>query len=192
MQPAPLRPLLRKGGTVIVLLSMLVNLSPTIAAFEMDAVDTVMGIVDGDTFDTSLNGRIRLADVDAPESYEQGYAEASEALTAMIGGKTVHLDVDDVSRTDPYDRLVCVVYVRHNSTHLLNVNRALVDQGRAVITDFSNNEFDPGTWTAYVYSPEKRGGFPTDVLVVFVAAVAVLAAVGGLFIIRRQSRKPHN
>lgn len=90
-----------------------------------------------------------MADIDAPESGESGYYEAKNVLINLIYDKTIYLDIDDVYRTDPYDRLVCVVYVRHNSTHYTNVNKALLTEGVAVITNY-DNEFNPYSWTLYV------------------------------------------
>ena len=147
-------------GSVLLASVVLVSLVSPGLAFEVDATDSVARVVDGDTFDTYANGRVRLADVDAPESYEPGFDEATDALEGMIGGRLAFLDVDDVSRTDRFGRLVCVVYVRYNGTHVLNVNKAMVDRGRAVVDDFANNEFNPSTWTTYTYYPGQSGAAP--------------------------------
>jgi PKD repeat protein len=133
-------------------LAGLVALAVPAAAWEVDATATVTSVVDGDTFDCSPTGRVRLADVDAPEYYETGYQEAADYISSLIAGQTVYLDIDDVYGTDPYDRWVAVVYVRHNSTHLLNVNQAMLDAGHATVWDFEN-EFDPLAWSRYVFSP---------------------------------------
>ena len=109
---------------------------------EIDATTIVSQVIDGDTFDTTSEGRIRLADVDAPETGESGYSGARNFLIGLVNGKTVYLDIDDVYRTDKYGRLVCVVYVNYNSTHFKNVNKALLVAGHAVIRDYSN-EFSP-------------------------------------------------
>lgn len=45
---------------------------------------------------------------------------------------------------DNYGKLVCVVYVEYNSTHLVNVNNAMLDEGLAVLDDYPN-EFDSYT-----------------------------------------------
>ena len=127
--------------------------------FEVDATDYVTRVVDGDTFDTSASGRVRLADVDSPERGQTGFDEATGALEGMIGSREVYLDIDDKGSTS-FGRLICVVYVRYNSTHVLNVNKALVDQGRAVVDDFTNNEFNPSTWTTYNYHPGQSGAAP--------------------------------
>jgi endonuclease YncB( thermonuclease family) len=112
----------------------------------------VTQVIDGDTFDISTGQSIRLAGINAPESYESGYEAAKNRLNNPVYDKTVYLDIDDVYRTD-YNgtgtRLVSVAYVDYNSTHLLNVNKALLDGGYAVLYDFQN-EFSPSTWALYM------------------------------------------
>ncbi len=115
----------------------------------VDMIATVYNVVDGDTFDGFPSGRVRLADIDAPERGEKGYTEAKEALKLLTLNKVVYLDVDDMYVMDSYNRLVCVVYVEYNSTHLLNVNRWLVVNGFATLSDYPN-EFNPYTWSIYV------------------------------------------
>jgi endonuclease YncB( thermonuclease family) len=109
----------------------------------------VVEVIDGDTFDTSEGYRIRLADIDAPEIDELGYLESTEYLELLVEDKTVILNIDSVTGTDPYGRYVCLVYVEYNSTHCLNVNQALVEGGYAVIDNYTNNEFEPNNWTLY-------------------------------------------
>jgi micrococcal nuclease len=119
---------------------------------EIDKTSTVTKVIDGDTFDISTGERIRLADVDAPEYYESGYSQAKEFLSSLIDGKTVYLDVDDVYTYDyngKGDRLVCVAYVDYDSTHLINVNKALLEEGHAVISNY-RNEFNPYSWSLYL------------------------------------------
>ncbi len=152
---------------------------PVVQAFEINATDSVTRVIDGDTFDTAATGRIRLADIDAPESYESGYAEATDALNLLVVGKTVLLDIDNLTGKDQYGREVCVVYVRYNATHILNVNEVLVLQGNAVVTDFSNNEFNPGTWTTYVYYTDgaPSDGGNTSIIPVIAILVVIVVAV---------------
>ena len=56
--------------------------------------------VDGDTLRCrdafpEVNGRVRLARIDAPERGEEGYREATEALAAMIEGQEVRCRIVD-------------------------------------------------------------------------------------------------
>lgn len=120
---------------------------------EIDDVAVVYDVIDGDTFDAFPLGRIRVADIDAPDSGDPGYVEAKNYLSGLINGKRVYLDVDDDRTIDPYKRVICVVYIRYNNTHLKNVNKDLVEQGHAIINDFTDNEFNPYSWTLYEYYP---------------------------------------
>jgi hypothetical protein len=120
--------------------------------FEVDNISIVYNVIDGDTFDASI-GRVRLADINAPEVGEPGYYDAKYALSSLVLNRMVYLDVDDKYVKDKYGRYVCVVYVRHNSTHLLNVNLFLAVNGYASITNY-DNEFNPYTWRLFIYYPE--------------------------------------
>ena len=70
--------------------------------------ETVTKIIDGDTFETaSRKNPVRLADVDAPEKGQRGFAKATETLRKMIEGKEVRIET--VAR-DKYGRAVARVY----------------------------------------------------------------------------------
>lgn len=118
--------------------------------WEIDAQGTVTYIVDGDTYDMNSVGRVRLADIDCPDHGEAGWQEAGDYLSSLIYNKLAYVDIDDVYGTDIYGRTVAVVYVRYNSTHLLNVNKNLLVQEFATIWNF-DNEFNPYTWDLFVY-----------------------------------------
>ncbi|RLG82138.1 MAG: hypothetical protein DRO40_08395 [Thermoprotei archaeon] len=139
---------------LFVTMALSTNVTPYNYEFEIDAVSGVEYVIDGDTFDTHI-GRIRLADINAPELNEPGGYEAKIVLTYLIQGKIVYIDIDDIYVTDKYGRIVAIVYIRFNSTHLLNVNKWLVDKGYAEITDYPN-QFDPYTWTLYVCYPYEE------------------------------------
>jgi len=126
---------------------------------EIDASVVVSKVIDGDTFDAASGERIRLADVDAPEYDEYGYYEAKDFLASLIDGELVYLDIDDVYGQDKYGRWICVVYVEYNSTHYINVNKALLVEEVAVIKNY-DNEFNPYTWTLYVHK-EAIPEFPS-------------------------------
>jgi len=79
---------------------------PSISGIEADLIAYVYHVVDGDTFDGFPSGRVRLADINAPEVGESGYYEAKDALTQLVLNKWVYLDVDDLYVMDRYNRLV--------------------------------------------------------------------------------------
>jgi len=118
-------------------------------AWEIDDTGIVTYIVDGDTFDIASVGRIRLADINCPEVGELGADEATQSLESLIYNKEVYIDIDDIYGTGPYERIIAVVYVYYDDTHLKNVNQALLDAGHAEIMNY-DNEFDPSTWTLLV------------------------------------------
>ncbi len=119
-------------------------------SWEIDKTGTVYNIVDGDTVDVTSVGRIRLADIDCPESGEAGGAAATQYIGSLIYQKEVYVDVDDITGTDPYGRVVAVIYVYYDDNNLKNVNKAMLVAGHAEIWDFDNNEFNPYSWTLYV------------------------------------------
>ncbi len=138
--------------------------------WEIDSTGTVHDVVDGDTFKAFPVGRVRLADIDAPESGEPGAREAREYLASLANHRSVHLDVDDLFGADSYGRIVAVAYIRHNSTHLLNLNKAMLESGLAVLSNFVN-EFDPAGWTLYVDHPADLP--PSSALFVGVGTTAI-------------------
>lgn len=186
-------PTLKKAlGSILLVTVVLVGLVSPGLGFEVDATDSVTRVVDGDTFDISNGERVRLADVNAPEKRPTGFDEPTDALESMIGNREVFLDIDDKGPTS-FGRLICVVYVRHNSTHVLNVNKAMVDRGNAVVVDFTNNEFNPTTWTTYEYYPGQTGAAPLagpgpSYVFAAVAVIIVLVVAGLLYFGLRRSK----
>lgn len=131
-------------------------------AWEIDRTGTVTYIVDGDTLDVSGVGRIRLADIDCPEQGEPECSAATQFLSSLVYQKEVYIDVDDITVTDPYGRIVAVIYVYYDENNLKNVNKALLVAGHAEIWDFDNNEFNPYTWTLYVTYQSDPPPDPSD------------------------------
>ncbi|MCJ7635333.1 thermonuclease family protein, partial [Candidatus Bathyarchaeota archaeon] len=105
----------------LVLLQCFVPVVHGSSSGEIDETTVVSWVVDGDTFDTTSGDTIRLADIDTPELGKSGYYEARDRLISLVYNKQVFLDIDDISRTDLYNRLVCVVYVEYNTTFFKNV-----------------------------------------------------------------------
>ena len=81
----------------------------------MGRKEKVTRVIDGDTFETSRRKKpVRLADVDAPEKGQRGYAKATEALRKMIEGEEVRIET--VAR-DKYGRAVAKVYKGRESVN---------------------------------------------------------------------------
>ncbi len=144
---------------------------------EFDKVATVEWVYDGDTFRTSDDENIRLADINTPEENASGYWDATNYLISTIKNKVVFLDIDDIYTYD-YEgegsRLVCVVYCEYNQTHYLNVNKALLENDLAVIWDH-NNEFNPNTWSLYV-SKNDIPEFPSWIImpILIIATLSII------------------
>ena len=164
---------------------------------EIDLISTVTYIVDGDTFDISSGDRIRLADIDCPERDQSGFYDATKALSDLVYGKTVYLDIDDLYVYDTYgSRLVCLVYVEHDSKHYLNVNKALLENNFAHIDDYPN-EFDPITWNLLVPKPQTSdyirflivslaGGVASTLIIVVIVRKMKNMLLSGLASIKRK------
>jgi len=125
-----------------------------------EAMGRVSKVVDGDTFDVTLESRdsrisedlirIRLADIDCPETRGAKACEAGKKASAYtktwLLSNYIFLDLDDKTGKDQYDRWVAVAYLSEDGKPGRNFNKQLVDAGQAVIKDFKNNEFDPLSW----------------------------------------------
>ena len=147
---------------IIIPILALVLFLPSLAAGAPDeAYGRVSNVVDGDTIDIALQDynssqvsedviRIRLADIDTPEVRGPKACEAGKVASAYartwLQSNYVFLDLDDKTGKDPYGRWVAVVYLAEDGRPGRNFNKLLVDSGHAVIEDFKNNEFDPGSW----------------------------------------------
>ena len=152
---------------------------------EFDITAVVDWVIDGDTFNVTSREKIRLADIDTPEYGETGYSEAKNFLINLIKGKTVYIDIDDISRTDSGgERLVCVVYIEHNSTHYENVNKALLVEGYAVLFDHSNNEFTPSAWVRYI----EKTAIPEFPSILFLPLLITVVAFSALLYKKKFSR----
>jgi hypothetical protein len=151
---------------------------------EIDGVAVVTGVHDGDTFyiDREFHGSdtIRLADINASELEQPKSIEARNFLAGLVNQTTVYLDIDDNYIFDYHgigDRLVCVAYVDYNATHYENVNKALVDAQLAEIKNFTDNEFNPSTWTLYVSKEEVVPEYSFLLVPIFMVATMAAATV---------------
>ncbi|SEJ46317.1 Endonuclease YncB, thermonuclease family [Pseudomonas linyingensis] len=96
-------------------------------ALAADISCKVVGISDGDTFTCLAAGnkqvKVRMAEIDTPESKQPYGTKSKQALSDLVFGKTVTLKVQD---TDRYGRTVARAYVGG-----ADVNAQLVSQGAA-------------------------------------------------------------
>jgi endonuclease YncB( thermonuclease family) len=173
-----------------------------------DALAVVVRVVDGDTFRATIacvsgafsgrvsvgtEYRVRLADVNAPELGTVEGERARRALESLIQGRTVLLDVDGVDVFDRYGRIIAVAYIDYNETHVLNINKWLVEEGYARVWDHPN-EFNPGTWELYrprgriVAETEAKGSEDTQIHMALVLVATIVIALLALTLLRRPKR----
>ena len=85
---------------------------------------SITRVTDGDTVVSSEGDRIRLWGIDAPEMNQPYGKEATIALTGLIHGKKLFVEIID---TDRYSRQVARIYTADGR----NINRSLVCLGAA-------------------------------------------------------------
>lgn len=111
---------------VLFLVLLYLTLLP-LSATAQEHIGRVVGVSDGDTL-TILNDRkqqikVRLAEIDTPESAQPYGTRAKQELSRLVYGKTVSVKVRD---TDRYGRKVGRVY-----TDDIDVNAEMVRLGAA-------------------------------------------------------------
>jgi endonuclease YncB( thermonuclease family) len=85
----------------------------------------VLRVIDGDTFTTSGNQRVRLFGVDTPERGEKCYREATDRLRQLAGGE-VRVELGPRSK-DRYGRLIYYAYTLDGDS----IDEILVSEGLA-------------------------------------------------------------
>ena len=147
----------------LLLLSAIVLLTSAALASLDEAYGTVTNIVDGNTFDVTIEKadpritysveRIRLADVKSPEIDTIQGPAARDFTFAVLMNKRVYLDIDELSGSssgrDADGRLICVAYLTGIYGQPLtypNFNQMLVDSGYAELENSTDNEFNPQDW----------------------------------------------
>lgn len=117
---------LKNFKRVVFLVLLYIALWPLSAAAQ-EHIGRVVGVSDGDTL-TILDNRkqqikVRLAEIDTPESAQPYGARAKQELSRLVHGKTVIVKVRDIDR---YGRTVGRVY-----TDDIDVNAEMVRLGAA-------------------------------------------------------------
>ena len=130
--------------TFIVCMSLLfggcVEQAPPSSALEPQAAPstqlteaTVVRVIDGDTIEVDIGGRlykVRYIGIDTPEVGRPGADEATSVNTQLVSGRTVYLE-KDVSETDRYGRLLRYVWTDEGM-----VNAILVANGYAQVATY--------------------------------------------------------
>ena len=108
--------------------------SPTSTGAEVTGV--VSRVSDGDTIWVTdakgLRHKIRMLDIDAPESSQKFGSESTARLKSLIGGKSVRVTY---SERDKYDRLLGTVWLGGE-----DINIRMVSEGMAWHYHYSRNE----------------------------------------------------
>ena len=108
--------------------------SPTSTGSEVTGV--VSRVSDGDTIWVTdakgLRHKIRMLDIDAPESSQKFGSESTARLKSLIGGKSVRVTY---SERDKYDRLLGTVWLGDE-----DINLRMVSEGMAWRYHYSRNE----------------------------------------------------
>lgn len=109
------------------ILALFVTVLLSFSAQAEDYVGRIVGVSDGDTITLLDTGKrqikVRLAEIDTPESAQPYGSRAKQELSSLVYGKTVIVKVQD---TDRYGRTVGRVYV-----DVLDVNAEMVRRGAA-------------------------------------------------------------
>lgn len=115
---------------------------------------TVTKVIDGDTLDIN-NVRIRLALVNTPETYQDGYLQAKQYVESNCGvGTRAMVDEDDGQKAGSYGRMIGLVFCDRLDPSL---NKAILTSGNAkVLAQFcSVSEFSDKDW-AQQYGCKNR------------------------------------
>jgi micrococcal nuclease len=131
-------------------------------------------LVDGDTFDVSVDGRterIRMLNIDTPETKDPDTdvqclgPEASQYLASLIPvGTAVTLEYDE-QRTDGYDRTLAGVFTSDGT--LINAEMARAGLARPVVFGGNDRFYPPVLAARDEAVAQRRGLFSPDVRALF-------------------------
>jgi len=136
---------------ILFLVLLYLALLPLSATAE-EQIGRVVAVTDGDTL-TMLDGRkqqikVRLAEIDTPESAQPYGTRAKQELPRLVHGKTVTVKVQD---TDRYGRTVGRVYVGE-----MDVNAEMVKLGAAWV--YRKYASDQSLYAFEKQAKQKRAG----------------------------------
>lgn len=146
---------LRRSFGMVLLVHLLVGCSgvgvsqtppPGLEFPDTAAHETVLRAVDGDTFELSSSGTVRLVGIDTPESVKPGapvecHGKEASASAARLTGKTVRVELDDVAgERDRYGRrLVYLWYLQDGAW--IHYNLEAITNGDARSYAFENQQY---------------------------------------------------
>lgn len=99
--------------------------------------NTVIRVIDGDTFELYSGEIVRMICIDSPELGDAGSYEAKEYLEDLILDKEVRME-KDVSEKDKYGRLLRYVWVDSYGDEIF-VNKMLVEEGYADVFEYGDD-----------------------------------------------------
>jgi endonuclease YncB( thermonuclease family) len=112
---------------IILLVMLLLPWQAQAAGHQGEVQGRVVGVHDGDTFTLLQDGnhqtKVRLAEIDAPESKQPYGNKAKLELSSLIFGKTVTVKIQDIDR---YGRTVGRVFI-----DTMDVNADMIRRGAA-------------------------------------------------------------
>ena len=129
---------------------------------EAGEIGQVTRVVDGDTIDVRIDGkvvRIRYLQMNTPERDEECFNETKEANADLVAGKTVRL-VPDLELVDIYNR-----WLRHVYVGSIHINRVLVAEGFAEAVYYTPNDMFLAEFQALEREAARmgRGCHPTGI-----------------------------
>ncbi|EIJ6113750.1 thermonuclease family protein [Salmonella enterica] len=152
----------RSAFRAIAAVAVLIVSSPAWADFQGE----VVRILDGDTIDVLVNRqtiRVRLADVDAPESGQAFGQRARQRLADMTFRQQVEVVEKD---TDRYGRTLGTVYAMMSypgsAAQLTNINAVMVQEGMAWAYRYYGKPTDPQMYALEQEARRQRFGLWSD------------------------------
>lgn len=96
-------------------------------------------VIDANTIQVYGVGKVQLTQVKIPQENGSAFRDAKKFVEDKCLGKTVYLDIDDVTPHDKYGRTLAIVYSDTD-----DINRALIENRLAEISYFEPSEFKKG------------------------------------------------
>lgn len=104
-----------------------------------DASGECLEVKDGNTIWVYGIGDVQLTQIKTPQKGESGFNEAKKFVEDKCLGKTVYLDIDNVTPKDKYERTLAIVYTEKES-----INDEIIKNKLGEINYFPPSEFKKG------------------------------------------------